>query len=114
LTLVSTLDEHFAAMYILQVSIRVKPECLEAFLAATRANAEASRKETGVVRFDVLQQHDDPTRIILNEVYREPAGHAAHRETKHFATWRDTVNDMMAEPRIGLKYSNVSPGDDGW
>ena len=101
-------------MYILQVSIRVKPEYLEAFVAATRANAEASRKEAGVVRFDVFQQLDDPTKIMLSEVYHEPAGHAAHRETAHFATWRDTVTDMMAEPRVGVKYSNVSPGDDGW
>jgi len=101
-------------MYILQVAIKVKPECLNAFLAATRANAEASRQEPGVVRFDVFQQLDDPTRIMLSEVYREPAGHAAHRETAHFAKWRDTCTDMMAEPRIGTKYSNVSPGDDGW
>ena len=101
-------------MYILQVAIKVKPECLNAFLAATRANAEASRQEPGVVRFDVFQQLDDPTLIMLSEVYREPAGHAAHRETAHFAKWRDTCTDMMAEPRIGTKYSNVSPGDDGW
>jgi autoinducer 2-degrading protein len=101
-------------MYILQVSIKVKPECLDAFLAATRANAAASRQEAGVVRFDVFQQLDDPTKILLSEVYHEPAGHAAHRETAHFATWRDTCTDMMAEPRVGIKYTNISPGNDGW
>lgn len=101
-------------MYMLHVAIKVKPESLDAFLAATRANAEASRQEPGVVRFDVFQQLDDPNQVLLVEIYHEQAGHAAHRETAHFAKWRDTCTDMMAEPRVGTKYTNVSPGDDGW
>jgi (4S)-4-hydroxy-5-phosphonooxypentane-2,3-dione isomerase len=101
-------------MYVLQVYIRVKPERVEAFLNATRANAEASRREAGVARFDVIQQLDDPTRIVLIEAYRTPEGHAAHRETPHYATWRDAVNDMMAEPRTAVKFRNVSPADADW
>ena len=101
-------------MYILQVFVRVKPEHLDAFRAATVENVTASLQEPGVVRFDMLQQLDDPTRFALIEVYRDPAGHAAHRETAHYAKWRDTVPDMMAEPRNAVKYQNVHPGDDGW
>ena len=101
-------------MYILQVYIRVKADCVAAFLDASRANAEASRREAGVARFDVIQQLDDPTRFILIEAYRSADGHAAHRETQHYATWRDTVNGMMAEPRTAAKFRNVSPDDIGW
>jgi quinol monooxygenase YgiN len=101
-------------MYILQVFARVKPEHVDAFIAATKDNASNSVKEAGVARFDALQQLDDPTRFTLIEVYHGPEGHAAHRETAHYARWREAVADMMAEPRVAVKYQNVSPGDEGW
>ena len=101
-------------MHIVQVFVRVKSEYLDAFRAATIANATASLQEPGVVRFDVLQQLEDPTRFTLIEVYRNADGQAAHRQTAHYATWRDTVPDMMAEPRSAVKYANAHPGDDGW
>lgn len=100
-------------MLILQVAIQVKPESVEAFKAATLANARASVLESGVVRFDVCQQADDPAKFVLWEVYRDPAGHAAHRETAHYAAWREAVADMMAAPRTGTKFANLFPGDDG-
>lgn len=101
-------------MYILQVFVRVKPELVDAFRAATLDNASNSVQEPGVARFDVLQQLDDPTRFTLIEVYQSPEGHAQHRETAHYARWRDTVADMMAEPRSAVKYGNVFPADEGW
>jgi (4S)-4-hydroxy-5-phosphonooxypentane-2,3-dione isomerase len=101
-------------MHILHVSIRVKPECLDAFKAATLANARASRQEPGIARFDVVQNADDPARFMLLEVYRSPAGHVAHRETAHYATWRDAVAPMMAEPRTATKFINLFPDDAGW
>ena len=101
-------------MYILQVFVRVKPEHLEAFTALTIDNATHSQREPGVVRFDMLQAMDDPTRFTLIEVYRDPDGHAAHRETAHYARWRDAVPDLLAEPRSAVKYRNVCPGDEGW
>lgn len=101
-------------MYILQVHVRVKKECVDAFMAATQTNAENSRREPGVARFDVLQELEDPTRFLLLEVYRTPEAHAAHRETRHYAQWRDTVAAMMAEPRSAKKYANASPDDGGW
>lgn len=101
-------------MHILHVHIRVKPECVEAFRAASLENARSSVREPGVARFDVVQQQDDPTRFVLIEVYRSPEGHAAHRETRHYATWRDAVAPMMAEERKAFKYANVFPPDSGW
>ena len=101
-------------MHILQVNVHVKADCIEAFKAATLANAEASRREPGVARFDVLQQQDDPTRFQFIEVYRSPEAHAAHRETAHYARWRDAAAAMMASPRTATKFSNLSPADEGW
>jgi len=101
-------------MFIVHVSIHVKAEFLEPFKQATLANARASVQEAGVARFDVVQQADDPTRFVLVEVYRDGQANAAHKETGHYATWRDTVAPMMAEPRSSVKFANVFPGDEGW
>ncbi len=101
-------------MFIVLVHVRVKQDDVEAFRAATIANASASRREPGVARFDVIQQQDDQTRFVLVEAYRSPEAAAAHKETAHYATWRDAVAPMMADARQGVKYTNVSPADAGW
>ncbi len=101
-------------MFIVHVHVHVKAADLDAFRAATLRNAAASCKEPGVARFDVIQQQDDATRFVLVEVYRSPEAAAAHKETAHYARWRDAVAPMMAEPRQGVKYANVFPEDVGW
>jgi quinol monooxygenase YgiN len=101
-------------MLIVHVHVHVKPEFVEAFKAASAENASQSVLEPGVARFDVIQQADDPTHFILVEVYRTPDAPAAHKETAHYAKWRDTVAEMMAEPRRSEKFTNVYPGDEGW
>ena len=95
-------------MLIIHVHVRVKPEDVTAFKTATAVNARFSRFEAGVLRFDALQQVDDPTRFVLVEIYREPAAQAAHRETAHYAEWRDAVAPMMAAPRTAVKFEAVS------
>ena len=101
-------------MLIVHVHVHVKPEAVDAFKEASLENARNSVQEPGVARFDVIQQADDPTRFILVEVYRTPDAPAKHKETAHYARWRDTVADMMAEPRNGIKYTNLFPDDSGW
>jgi quinol monooxygenase YgiN len=101
-------------MLIVHVHVQVKPEFVEAFRLATKENARHSVKEPGIARFDVLQQPDDPCRFVLVEVYRTPQAPAAHKETAHYAAWRDRVAEMMAEPRTSVKYSNVFPRDEEW
>jgi autoinducer 2-degrading protein len=101
-------------MLVVHVQVHVKPECIEAFKAATLANASASVRELGIARFDILQQADDPTRFVLVEAYRTPAAPAAHKATAHYAAWRDAVAPMMAEPRTSVKFSNVFPDDNEW
>src|SRR5688500_12249332 len=96
-------------MLVVHVHVRVKPDSVEAFRAATLENAKASLREPGIARFDVAQQQDDPTRFILVEVYRADDAPAKHKETAHYQKWRDIVAPMMAEPRTSVKYTNVSP-----
>jgi autoinducer 2-degrading protein len=101
-------------MLIVHVYVHVKPEAVEAFKEASLENARNSVQESGIARFDVIQQQDDPTRFMLVEVYRMPEDPARHKETAHYEKWRDTVADMMAEPRSSVKYDNIFPDDEGW
>jgi (4S)-4-hydroxy-5-phosphonooxypentane-2,3-dione isomerase len=101
-------------MLIVHVHVHVKPECVDSFKTASLANAQESVKEPGVARFDVIQQQDDPTRFVLVEVYRSVEATTAHKTTRHYETWRDTVAPMMAEPRSSVKFTNVFPEDGGW
>lgn len=101
-------------MLIIHVHVRVKPEAVEAFKALTLKNAHASVREPGVARFDVVQEESDPSRFLLVEVYRNEAAPAEHKQTPHYAEWRDGVTEMMAEPRTSVRYKNVFPGESGW
>jgi (4S)-4-hydroxy-5-phosphonooxypentane-2,3-dione isomerase len=101
-------------MLVVHVHVHVKPEYVEAFKQASLANARESIKEPGIAHFDVVQQQDDSTRFVLVEAYRTPAAPAAHKETKHYQTWRDAVAPMMAEPRSSVKFENLFPDDSGW
>lgn len=101
-------------MLVVHVHVQVKPEFVTAFRQAAVENARHSVQEPGIARFDVIQQADDPTRFILVEVYRTPEAPARHKETAHYQVWRDTVAEMMAEPRTSVKYTNIFPDDAGW
>lgn len=101
-------------MLVVHVHVHVKPEYVEAFREASAANAAQSVKEPGIARFDVVQQTDDPAKFVLVEAYRTAEAPAQHKETAHYAAWRDAVAEMMAEPRYSVKYTNCFPGDAGW
>ena len=101
-------------MLIVHVHVHVKPSSLEAFRAATLENARKSLQEPGVARFDVLQDQAEPTHFVLVEAYRDAEAPARHKETAHYALWRDTVVDMMAQPRRSEKFSNLFPSDQAW
>jgi autoinducer 2-degrading protein len=101
-------------LLIAHVDIAVVPDQVDAFLTATEANAGASRDEPGVVRFDVLTDREDPTHVVLVEIYRDEAAAAAHKDSAHYQLWRDTVARMMARPRQAARYVNTSPDDADW
>jgi quinol monooxygenase YgiN len=96
-------------MLIVHVFVHVNRHRVDDFIAATLENARNSVQEPGIIRFDLVQQDDDPTRFLLIEIYRTPQDPARHKETAHYATWRDTVETMMAEPRRSVKYHALFP-----
>jgi autoinducer 2-degrading protein len=96
-------------MFVMCVTVRVVPEQAEAFIAKTRANAEATRREARNVRFDVLRAVDDGSRFFLYEVYEDEEAFREHQRSAHYLAWRDAVAPLMAEPRAGVKHVSVFP-----
>lgn len=96
-------------MHVTLVQVRVKSEHVADFIEASRANHEASIREPGNLRFDVLQDASDPARFVLYEAYRSAEAAAAHKETAHYLAWRERVAPWMAEPRVGTRYLGLCP-----
>lgn len=101
-------------MLVVHVHVQVKAEHVAAFIEATRENSQASLKEPGVARFDVVQQLDDPTRFVLIEAYKSADAPAEHKATAHYAKWRDLVEPMMQSPRTSVKFQSLSPEEARW
>jgi quinol monooxygenase YgiN len=101
-------------MLIVHVHVHVTPDSIEPFTVATLENARNSIQEAGVIRFDLIQQDDDPARFLLVEIYRMPEDAARHKTTAHYAKWRDAVERMMAEPRRSVKYHALFPEAAAW
>ena len=98
-------------MIVTCVYIHVKQEAVENFIALTKVNHIESVKETGNLRFDLIQQSDDPCRFMLYEAYEFEEEAANHKTMQHYLTWRDSVQDMMAEPRYGVRYNIIEPNN---
>ncbi|MEA1963554.1 MAG: antibiotic biosynthesis monooxygenase [Candidatus Aerophobetes bacterium] len=98
-------------MIVTTVIVYVKPENINNFIEATSKNHEASIKEPGNMRFDVLQCTSDSTRFLLYEVYESEEAAAAHKKTEHYLQWKKTVADWMAKPRKGIPYKVICPED---
>ena len=98
-------------MYVVAVTVFVKPDCLQPFIQATLENARHTRNEAGNVRFDVLQGQDDPARFLLYEAYRSQDDFTAHQQTRHYLAWKQTVADWMAQPRVGIKHHSLFFGE---
>ena len=101
-------------MFVVCVTIHVKPGHADDFIAASIKNSEGTRQEQGNVRFDVLRSVDDENQFFLYEVYKSPEDFTAHQRTEHYLLWRDTVADWMAEKRVGVKHTSVFPDDWDW
>lgn len=96
-------------MHVTVVHVHVKPAHIDDFIRATRSNRQASVREPGNRRFDVLQDPRDPQRFMLYEAYASAEDALAHKQTPHYLAWRDTVAPWMMEPRQGLSYTDLCP-----
>jgi (4S)-4-hydroxy-5-phosphonooxypentane-2,3-dione isomerase len=101
-------------MLVVHVHVHVKEEKIEEFKKISIENAQESLGEPGIARFDVIQQNDDKSKFVLNEVYKNADAPAKHKETQHYKKWRDAVADMMAEPRYSVKFTNLFPENSDW
>ena len=103
-----------SAMLVVHIQIQVKPEHVEAFVVETRKNSQASLMEAGVARFDLVQRADEPTRFVLVEAYKTPEAPALHKQTAHYAAWRDAVEPMMQSPRTRVEFKSICPEEPRW
>ena len=95
-------------MYIVLVHSHIQAEHVERFREITLQNAEASRGEEGCVRFDIIQQTDDPTRFTFIEMFKSEEDGAIHRESSHFKKWFGEAVPLMVESRTRVIYRDVS------
>lgn len=98
-------------MFVVHVHVHVKRDKIDDFIAASRENASNSVKEPGVIRFDIVQQEENPDFFILEEIYKTQADSGSHKDTPHYKKWKNTVEDMMAEPRRSIRFKNIFPLD---
>jgi quinol monooxygenase YgiN len=98
-------------MYVVAVTVFVKGEQVESFIEASLHNARNTRKEPGNLRFDVLRAEDDPNRFLFYEAYMSKDDFVKHQQTAHYLTWKSTVADWMAQPRVGVKHHSLFFGD---
>lgn len=101
-------------MYAVCVTVQVIPDHVQAFIEATLQNARDSRKESGNVRFDVLQAEADSSHFFLYEVYREKEDFTRHQQTAHYLKWKEAVAPWMAVPRQGVRHVSLFPDAEGW
>lgn len=96
-------------MIVTCVYIQVIEKYVEDFKKATIENHTQSVKETGNLRFDLLQDAQDVCKFMIYEAYESEEAATKHKNTTHYFKWRDAVADWMAQPRSGIRYTIVAP-----
>jgi autoinducer 2-degrading protein len=98
-------------VYVVAVTIYVKPTFVPQFIEASLDNARNTRREPGNIRFDVLRAEEDPNRFMLYEAYHAKDDVAKHQQTEHYLRWKSAVADWMAQPRQRATHDSVFFGD---
>jgi (4S)-4-hydroxy-5-phosphonooxypentane-2,3-dione isomerase len=91
------------------VYIEIKHEFIIEFIEVSGKNHNQSTKEPGNLRFDVIQETENPCKFLLYEAYIDEYAAAAHKNTAHYLEWRSAVEKMMAKPRYGVKHNILFP-----
>jgi (4S)-4-hydroxy-5-phosphonooxypentane-2,3-dione isomerase len=98
-------------MIVVLVFVHVKKGSEEIFREASIENATKSLTEPGFLRFDIMQQDDDPAKFVFCEIYKDAGVPVRHKESSHYLKWRSIVDGMMEETRYSIKYTNIYPAD---
>ena len=98
----------------LWVSVKIKPDKREQFLAAIEDDAICSeRDEPGCARFNVLQDQTDENTYYFYEVYKDEDAFAAHQAAPHYARWRAAAAECLDGPTQRTNVSIVFPRPEG-
>ena len=91
------------------VDFRLKAGTFDRFRKLIVENARASvRDEPGCRQFDVVIPSGDADRVVLYEIYDDPAAFDAHKRTPHFAAF-----DRDSAPFVVTKAVTLGQVDDG-
>jgi len=102
-------------MIVTCVYVNVKSDAISEFIDLTSVNHHESVKEPGNLRFDLIQQANDPSKFMIYEAYETEEAAVNHKSTLHYLKWRDAVAGLMAEPRQGVRYNIIEPAErKGW
>lgn len=101
-------------MVIVKISVKIKPEMLEIFIGATNELGNLTRQEGGNLRYEVLQQENDPTRFVIQEIYKDDDAMNAHFNAPHFEAWRSAVAATFAEAGTSTRYQPMFPSPSSW
>ncbi len=99
-------------MFVQLVHIRIKPDRIAEFLEVFRRNYDGTRREPGNIRFDVLQEPEEPTHFAIYEVFEDAAAVEAHRATAHYREVAARLEELMEGPRSKEYYTLLLPGRD--
>ena len=86
--------------------ITVKPDADQAFVAAARTCAAASRAEPGVLHYELWREADGERRFVFNELYVDDAAVQQHMASDHFKAFGLAAHDLAtARPTIIVSHA---------
>jgi quinol monooxygenase YgiN len=87
--------------YVRIAELAVDPAQADAFAAAVREVGRASvRSEDGCLALYAVAEKDDPSRVRVLEIYRDPAAYQTHLQTPHFKAFRATTDAMVKSRKL--------------
>ena len=95
-------------MYLFHAYVSVAAGSEAEFAEACAVNSRASLQEPGCLRFEVLQEADDPTRFVLVEAYDSEDDLSSHKTTDHYKGWAEVANRVQVEPRSKKVFTVVA------
>ncbi len=100
-----TMENTEEAMTALAIWVKftLRPDKMERFLEAARADAAASvANEPGCRRFDILVPKDEADTVYFYEIYDDEAALEAHRRQPHYAAFTAAVEETGATRDVTL------------
>ena len=78
--------------------VEVAPAMKDATATLLRQLAEASRKDPGAMRFEVLQRTAPTNQFMILEIWKDQQALDAHGATAHAKQFRDKIAPMLIAP----------------